>query len=132
MKKYRDRIVFANDELLEKNKPGISEAEIAGQNIIMTALANHDPEAKTAEHNTAEHISAMDANSKKMAMLIMIGEFEKLDLAFNNAGVGSIYPGGNDIASAINDRQMALEITSRFYCVKNELQQFLKQAGASG
>ena len=52
-----------------------------------------------------------------------------MDIAFNNAGIGGVYSGIHDMDEKVWDRLIAINLTGQFYCVKYELQQFLKQGG---
>ena len=131
MEKSRDRIVFESCDALEKVKRTPSHAETAGEAIIKAALDSNGHAEKITETKTPEYTTAVDANSEKMAMLIMAAEFEKLEIAFNNAGVGATYTGIYDMNAAINDRQIALNLTGQFYSIKYELRQFLKQISSN-
>jgi NAD(P)-dependent dehydrogenase (short-subunit alcohol dehydrogenase family) len=72
-------------------------------------------------------IDVSDVESVKLAILTTVAEYGRLDIAFNNAGIGGVYSGIHDMPEKEWDRLIAVNLTGQFYCVKYELQQFLKQ-----
>jgi len=74
-------------------------------------------------------IDVTDVESVKLAINMTVEKFGRLDIAFNNAGIGAPYSGIHDMPETVWDRVIAVNLTGQFYCVKYELQQFLKQGG---
>lgn len=135
MKKLKDKIVFITGGNSGIGKASALEAAKEGATIIIADLENRD------HKQTLDEISALgakclfvaidvsDVNSVKQAINTTVEKFGRLDVAFNNAGIGGVYSGIHDMDEKIWDRLIAVNLTGQFYCVKYELQQFLKQGG---
>lgn len=74
-------------------------------------------------------IDVSNADSVKAAIEATVQHFGRLDVALNNAGIGGPYGGIHDMDEAVWRRIIDINLTGQFYCVKYELQQFLKQGG---
>ncbi len=74
-------------------------------------------------------IDVADVASVKAAIDTTVKRFGRLDVALNNAGIGGPYGGIHDMDEVIWRHIIDVNLTGQFYCVKYELQQFLKQGG---
>ncbi len=57
--------------------------------------------------------------------------FGRLDFAFNNAGVEPTGTPAAEIASEVWQRNLAINLSGVFYCIKHQVPQMLKQGGGS-
>ncbi|MEO8772054.1 MAG: glucose 1-dehydrogenase [Ferruginibacter sp.] len=135
MKKLENKIVFITGGNSGIGKASALEAAREGAIIVVADLASKDHEETIAEIKSLGAfckfvpIDVSDVESVKMAILTTVAEYGRLDVAFNNAGIGGTYSGIHDMPEAAWDRLIAVNLTGQFYCVKYELQQFLKQGG---
>lgn len=74
-------------------------------------------------------IDISDVESVKSAISTIVKHFGRLDIALNNAGIGAPYSGIHNMDEKIWNKIISINLTGQFYCVKYELQQFLKQGG---
>lgn len=135
MKRLENKIVFITGGSSGIGKASALEAAREGATIVVADLE------KSNHEQTINEIAALgaiclfvpidvsDVNSVKKAIATTVEKFGRLDVAFNNAGIGGVYSGIHDMDEAVWDRLIAVNLTGQFYCVKYELQQFLKQDG---
>ena len=135
MKKLEDKVVFITGGNSGIGKASALEAAREGAIIVVEDLASKDHGETIAEIKALGAkcmfvpIDVSDVESVKMAILTTVAEFGQLDVAFNNAGIGGVYSGIHDMPETEWDRLIAVNLSGQFYCVKYELQQFLKQGG---
>jgi NAD(P)-dependent dehydrogenase (short-subunit alcohol dehydrogenase family) len=135
MKKLEDKVVFITGGNSGIGKASALEAAREGAIVVIADLSGRD------HHETIAAIGALGGKSKfvpidvadvesvKMAIMTTVAEFGRLDVAFNNAGIGGAYSGIHDMPETTWDNIIAINLTGQFYCVKYELQQFLQQGG---
>lgn len=135
MKRLENKIVFITGGNSGIGKASALEAAREGATIVVADLEKNNHE-QTMNEITAlgaiclfVPIDVSDVNSVKKAIATTVEKFGRLDIAFNNAGIGGVYSGIHDMEEAVWDRLIAVNLTGQFYCVKYELQQFLKQGG---
>jgi NAD(P)-dependent dehydrogenase (short-subunit alcohol dehydrogenase family) len=135
MKRLENKIVFITGGNSGIGKASAREAAREGAVIVIADLADKDHQ-QTLDQITAlgakclfVPIDVSNVDSVKQAILTTVEKFGRLDVAFNNAGIGGVHSGIHDMDEAIWDRLIAVNLTGQFYCVKYELQQFLKQGG---
>ena len=135
MKKLENKIVFITGGNSGIGKAAALEAAREGATIVVADLATIDHSKTIAEIKAIGGkcmfvpIDVTDVESVKTAITKTVAEYGRLDVAFNNAGIGGVYSGIHDMPEATWDRLIAVNLTGQFYCVKYELQQFLKQGG---
>lgn len=135
MKKLENKIVFITGGNSGIGKASALEAAREGATVVVADLASQDHEETITEIKALGGkcmfvpINVSDVESVKLAILTTVAEYGRLDVAFNNAGIGGTYSGIHDMPEATWDRIIAVNLTGQFYCVKYELQQFLKQGG---
>ena len=135
MKKLENKIVFITGGNSGIGKASALEAAREGATIVVADLATIDNSETIAEIKAIGGkcmfvpIDVTDVESVKTAIAKTVVEYGRLDVAFNNAGIGGVYSGIHDMPEATWDRLIAVNLTGQFYCVKYELQQFLKQGG---
>ena len=98
------------------------------QRLLLLNLENKDHK-QTLDEITAlgakclfVPIDVSDVNSVKQAINTTVEKFGRLDVAFNNAGIGGVYSGIHDMDEKVWDRLIAVNLTGQLYCVKYELQ----------
>jgi NAD(P)-dependent dehydrogenase (short-subunit alcohol dehydrogenase family) len=135
MKKLENKVVFITGGNSGIGKASALEAAREGAIIVVADLENKEHD-KTLSEITALGVQCMfvpidvsDVESVKKAIVTTVEKFGRLDVAFNNAGIGGVYSGIHDMPEKEWDRLIAVNLTGQFYCVKYELQQFLKQGG---
>ncbi len=135
MKKLQDKIVFITGGNSGIGKAEALEAAREGATVVIADLAGSNHQ-KTLEEISAlggeslfVPIDVSDVESVKLAISSTVSRFGRLDVAFNNAGIGAAYSGIHDLPEEVWDRVISINLTGQFYCVKYELQQFLKQGG---
>lgn len=135
MKKLENKVVFITGGNSGIGRAAAMEAAREGATVVVADLAGKDHEGtiRTLQQLGASckfvPIDVADVESVKLAILTTVAEYGRLDVAFNNAGIGGTYSGIHDMPEAQWDRIIAVNLTGQFYCVKYELQQFLKQGG---
>ncbi|MEB0250182.1 SDR family NAD(P)-dependent oxidoreductase, partial [Mucilaginibacter sp. 5B2] len=111
------------------------EAAREGARVVIADLASADHEGTINELKLLGAdcffvpIDVSEVESVKNAIMTTVAEFGRLDVALNNAGIGGPYGGIHDMDEAEWDRIIQINLTGQFYCIKYELQQFLKQGG---
>jgi len=135
MKKLENKIVFITGGNSGIGKASCLEAAREGAVVVVADLptVDHRETIRELEEIGAQclfvPIDVTDIVSVKQAIYTTIQKFGRLDVAFNNAGIGGTYYGVHDMPEAVWDRIIAVNLTGQFFCVKYELQQFLKQGG---
>ena len=135
MKRLENKIIFITGGNSGIGKASAMEAAREGGTIIVADLpgSNHKQTmfdiAALGAKCLFVPIDVSDVNSVKNAINITVEKFGRIDVAFNNAGIGGVHSGIHDMDEAIWDRLIAVNLTGQFYCAKYELQQFLKQGG---
>lgn len=83
----------------------------------------------TETGGNAHFIRANVAKYEEVEQLIRqtVAQFGQLDIAINNAGIGSMPARTTDTTLADWDRVMAVNASGVFYCMKLEIEQMLKQ-----
>ena len=135
MKKLENKVVFITGGNSGIGKAAALAAANEGAYVVVADLANANHQA-TLDEITAlgakclfVPIDVADVNSVRAAIATTVEKFGRLDVAFNNAGIGAPYSGIHDLPEAVWDKVIAVNLTGQFYCVKYELQQLLKQGG---
>lgn len=135
MGKLENKVVFITGGNSGIGKAAALEAAREGATVVVADLEGKDYLETLTEIKALGAkcmfvpIDVSDVESVKLAILTTVAEFGRLDVAFNNAGIGGTYSGIHDMPEATWDRVIAVNLTGQFYCVKYELQQFLKQGG---
>ncbi|MEO7045952.1 MAG: glucose 1-dehydrogenase [Ferruginibacter sp.] len=135
MKRLENKVVFITGGNSGIGKAAALEAAREGATVVVADLAGHNHEETLTEIKALGGkcmfvpIDVSDVESVKLAIFTTVAEFGSLDVAFNNAGIGGTYSGIHDMPEATWDKIIAINLTGQFYCVKYELQQFLKQGG---
>lgn len=135
MKKLENKIVFITGGNSGIGKACAIEAAKEGATVVIADLATAKHEDTIEEINSYGGkslfvpIDVSSVESVKKAISTVIEKFGRLDVALNNAGIGGPYSGIHDMPEEVWDRIIGINLTGQFYCVKYELQQFLKQGG---
>jgi NAD(P)-dependent dehydrogenase (short-subunit alcohol dehydrogenase family) len=135
MKKLENKIVFITGGNSGIGKAAALEAAREGATVVVADMVSkeHDETINELTQLDAKAmfvpIDVADVESVKKAIAMTVEKFGRLDVAFNNAGIGGPYSGIHDMPEAVWDKVIAINLTGQFYCVKYELQQFLKQGG---
>jgi len=133
MKKLENKIVFITGGNSGIGKAAALEAAREGAIIVVADLASKDHLETMTEIKAIGAkcmfvpIDVANVESVKLAIIKTVAEYGRLDIAFNNAGIGGTYSGIHDMPEETWDKLIAVNLTGQFYCVKYELQQFLKQ-----
>ncbi|NML21332.1 SDR family oxidoreductase [Pseudoflavitalea sp. G-6-1-2] len=136
MHRLDKKVVFITGGNSGIGKSSAIEAAKEGATVVIADLASVNHEATIRELNDAGDKNALfvpiditDVESVKAAIAATVQKFGRLDVALNNAGVGAPYSGIHNMDEKIWNKIIAINLTGQFYCVKYELQQFLKQGG---
>lgn len=138
MKKLENKVVFITGGNSGIGKACAIEVAKAGAMVMIADLpsVDHEPtlnEIRTAADGNEEtdfvSVDVADSQSVQQAIDTTVQRFGKLDVALNNAGVGGPYSGIHDMDESVWERIISINLNGQFYCVKYELQQFLKQGG---
>jgi NAD(P)-dependent dehydrogenase (short-subunit alcohol dehydrogenase family) len=135
MKRLENKIVFITGADSGIGKAAAVEAAREGATVVVADLIGTDHQQTISEVEALGAkclyvpIDVSDVNSVKQAIATTVEKFGRLDVAFNNAGIGGPYSGIHDMPESVWDKIIAVNLTGQFYCVKYELQQFLKQGG---
>jgi len=134
-RKLEGKVVFITGGNSGIGKAAALEAAREGAIVVIAELAISEHEETLEEirllgaETMFVPIDVADVESVKEAIALTAARFGRLDVAFNNAGIGAPYSGIHDMPEEVWDRVIAINLTGQFYCVKYELQQFLKQGG---
>ena len=135
MKKLDNKVVFITGGNSGIGKAAALEAAKEGAIVVVADLknSNHQQTLTEIEAMGAKclfvPIDVSNVESVKEAIKATVEKFGRLDVAFNNAGVGGTYANIHEMPESTWDKIIAVNLTGQFYCVKYELQQFLKQGG---
>jgi NAD(P)-dependent dehydrogenase (short-subunit alcohol dehydrogenase family) len=135
MKKLENKVVFITGGNSGIGRACAFEAAREGAKVVVADLGTADHQGTINELKLlgAEcffvAIDISDVESVKYAINTTVAEFGRLDIALNNAGIGGPYGGIHDMDESEWDRIIQINLTGQFYCIKYELQQFLKQGG---
>ena len=135
MKRLENKIVFITGGNSGIGKASALEAAREGAIIVVADLEKNNHEQTMSEITAIASkclfvpIDVANVTSVQNAITKTVETFGRLDIAFNNAGIGGVYSGIHDMPEAVWDKLIAINLTGQFYCVKYELQQFLKQGG---
>ena len=135
MNKLENKVVFITGGNSGIGKASCLEAAKEGAIVVVADLPSADHKQTLQELSDLGAkclfvpINVADVNSVKLAITTTVEKFGRLDVAFNNAGIGAPYSGVHDMPEDVWDRVIGVNLTGQFYCVKYELQQFLKQGG---
>ena len=85
-----------------------------------------------AEGGEARFIAADVSNASEVKALVegSVKAFGRLDIAFNNAGIGGEQAPTADLSEAGWEKTLAVNLSGVFYCMKYEIAQMLQQGGA--
>lgn len=135
MKKLENKVVFITGGNSGIGQACAFEAAREGAKVVIADLASSDHTGTINELKLLKApcffvaIDVSDVESVKYAIETTVAEFGRLDVALNNAGIGGPYSGIHDMDETEWDRIIKINLTGQFYCIKYELQQFLKQGG---
>ncbi|TLP74257.1 SDR family NAD(P)-dependent oxidoreductase [Maribacter sp. ACAM166] len=133
MKKLENKVVFITGGNSGIGKAAALVAAREGAIIVVADLPgkDHDQTLNEIKNLGAKclfaPINVSNVSSVKEAISLTVEKFGRLDVAFNNAGIAGKYSGIHDMPEEEWDKIIAINLTGQFYCVKYELQQFLKQ-----
>lgn len=135
MKKLKDKIVFITGANSGIGRASAIEAANEGAIVIVADLeqVDHTETMKIITEISPKSIfipiDVANEESVKNAISKTVNTFGRLDIALNNAGIGAPPTGIHDLTSKDWQRVIDINLTGNFYCVKHELEQFLKQGG---
>lgn len=133
--KLAGKVVFITGGSAGIGKACAIQAAKEGATVVIADLAGSHPDLAMQELGKMEvdslfvPIDVSSVDSVKAAIQATVQRFGRLDIALNNAGIGGPYGGIHDMDEAVWQRIIDVNLTGQFYCVKYELQQFLKQGG---
>jgi 2-dehydro-3-deoxy-L-rhamnonate dehydrogenase (NAD+) len=115
---------------------GLACAEMLGAAGARVALADIDLDAAKARADSIEgaialHVDVTDDDGVAAMVADAVKEFGSLDLAVNNAGVGSVFTPLAEIDTAEWDRLDAVFLRAMFVCLREEVRQMSGQAGSA-
>jgi len=120
MKRLENKIIFITGGNSGIGKASALEAAREGGTIIIADLPNCNHEqtmldiAALGAKCLFVPIDVSDVNSVKNAINITVEKFGRIDVAFNNAGIGGVHSGIHDMDEAIWDRLIAVNLTGQF------------------
>ena len=109
----------------------------AGARVVVADVARPAAEATVAAIETAggSSIAVMADVSKEADVARMIDEclsaYDRLDCAFNNAGVVGSYDPPAECPTEVWERVIGINLTGVFFCMRAELQHMLAHGGGS-
>lgn len=133
--KLAGKVVFITGGSAGIGKACAIRAAEEGATVVVADLASshHELAMEALDQVGVESlfvpIDVADTQSVKAAIDTAVKRFGRLDVALNNAGIGGPYGGIHDMDEAVWRHIIDVNLTGQFYCVKYELQQFLKQGG---
>ncbi|GAA4445433.1 SDR family oxidoreductase [Pontibacter saemangeumensis] len=135
MMRLDGKVVFITGGNSGIGKACAIEAAREGAKVVVADLAMSD-HAETMQEiggHGAETlfvpVDVTDAASVRNAISATVEKFGRMDVALNNAGIGGTYTGIHDLDEKVWEKIIAVNLTGQFFCVKYELQQFLRQGG---
>ncbi|OOV13298.1 SDR family NAD(P)-dependent oxidoreductase [Flavobacterium sp. LM4] len=135
MRRLQDKVVFITGGNSGIGKASALEAAREGATVVIADLSVKDHQQTILDIEALGApcmfvpIDVSDVESVKKAITDTVEKYGRLDVAFNNAGIGGVYSGIHDMSEVVWNTLIAVNLTGQFYCVKYELQQFLKQGG---
>lgn len=135
MKKLENKVVFITGGNSGIGKACAIEAAKEGGKVVVADLATANPDETMGEiealgvESLFVPIDVSDVESVKQAIAKTVEKFGRIDVALNNAGIGGPYSGIHDMDEKVWEKIIAVNLNGQFYCIKYELQQFLKQGG---
>ncbi|MDX5421210.1 MAG: SDR family oxidoreductase [Hymenobacteraceae bacterium] len=135
MKKLENKVVFITGGNSGIGKACAIEAAREGARVVVTDLPAANPD-ETLREIEAQGVEALflpvdvgDVGSVKKGIRDAVERFGRIDVALNNAGIGGPYSGIHDMDEKVWEKIININLNGQFYCIKYELQQFLKQGG---
>jgi NAD(P)-dependent dehydrogenase (short-subunit alcohol dehydrogenase family) len=135
MKKLENKVVFITGGASGIGKASAIEAAKEGATVVIADLPNSKHEETLKELNVSGAkslfvpVDVSDVDSVKQAIQITVTKFGRLDVALNNAGIAASFSDIHETDEKAWHRIIDVNLNGQFYCVKYELQQFLKQGG---
>ncbi|PNP38828.1 hypothetical protein TGAMA5MH_09051 [Trichoderma gamsii] len=106
---------------------GICVADISSK-AASTVVAELQQVASNSSFKATQYaLDVVDAKSVQMMITKVVEEFGRVDYAVNCAGIGAIKHGLAETGQDEWDRMIAVNLTGVFACVKEEIQQMMKQ-----
>lgn len=133
MKKLENKVVFITGGASGIGKASAIEAAREGAIVVIADLPNskHEETIKELSALGAESLfvplDVSDVENVKQAIQTTVATFGRLDIALNNAGIAPAYSDIHETDEKSWHRIIDVNLNGQFYCVKYELQQFLKQ-----
>ena len=133
MKKLENKIVFVTGGNSGIGKAACLEAAREGATVVVADLAKSDHEQTIKDiialgnQSLFVPIDVSDVNSVKAAIATTVEKFGRLDVAFNNAGIGATYSGIHDMPEEVWDKVIAINLTGQFLCSREAIKEFLRR-----
>lgn len=135
MKKLENKVVFITGGASGIGKASAIEAAKEGAKVVIADLPSSRHEETLKELNALRvdslfvPVDVSNVESVKQAINTTVEKFGRLDVALNNAGIAGPPADIHETDEKFWQRIIDINLTGQFYCVKYELQQFLKQGG---
>jgi NAD(P)-dependent dehydrogenase (short-subunit alcohol dehydrogenase family) len=135
MNKLIDKIVFITGANCPNGKASAIEAVREGGKVFLADIESVSmlefEEELLALGGQCDliDIDVCNVDSVKNAIQTVIDKYERIDVAFNISSHGGVYSNMHKMPEKVWDKVVVNNLTGQFYCVKYELQQFLKQGG---
>lgn len=137
MGKLHDNAVLITGGASGIGKACAIEAAREGASVVVADLANTPYEATMQEIAALDRkalfvpIDVADANSVEQAIETTVKIFGRLDIGLNNAGIGFSSKNVAETSEEEYLRVITINLNGVFYCMKYELQQFLRQGSGT-
>lgn len=135
MKKLENKVVFITGGNSGIGRVSSFEAAKEGATVVIADLPKNDHSETLSKIKSLGAacmfvaIDVADVESVKNAIAKTVQEYGRLDIALNNAGIAGTASGIHNMPEETWNKIISINLTGQFYCVKYELQQFLKQGG---
>lgn len=134
MKRLENKVVFITGGSSGIGKAAAIEAAAQGAKVVIADLekSKHD-EAVTEIKNAGNGqvlfvpIDVAEISSVKSAIDKSVEYFGRIDIAFNNAGIGADGKLLSDEGLDVYHRVISINLDGVFMCMQQQIQQFLKQ-----
>lgn len=136
MKRFEHKVVFITGAASGIGKAAAIAAAAEGAKVVIADLPTSKYEEALQEVKNAGSgeaifvpVNVSDAASIEAAIAKTVEEFGRLDVAFNNAGIGA---DGKDLADEGDDvykRVISINLDGVFFGMKRQIEQFMKQGG---
>ena len=136
MDRLKDKVVFITGGASGIGKASAIEAAAQGAKVVIADLETSKHDEALAEIRNAGNgevlfvpINVADAASIESAIAATVKHFGRIDVAFNNAGIGA---DGKKLAEEGIDvyrRVIGINLDGVYLCMQKQIQQFLKQGG---